>query len=79
MRLFSQCYLTAALSSASRRQAQAPRIVAVDLQPVGPIEGVHMIQGDITSEATARQIISIFEGEKADLLVCDGAPDGEHP
>ena len=53
--------------------------MAVDLQPVGPIEGVHMIQGDITSEATAQQIISIFEGEKADLVVCDGAPDGEHP
>ena len=53
--------------------------MAVDLQPVGPIEGVRMIQGDITSEATAQQIISIFEGEKADLVVCDGAPDGEQP
>lgn len=49
----------------------------MDLQPIGPIEGVHMIQGDITSEATARQIISLFEGEKAELIVCDGAPDGK--
>lgn len=50
--------------------------MAVDLQPIGPIEGVHRIQGDITSEATAQQIMAIFEGQKADLVVCDGAPDG---
>ena len=33
-------------------------------------------QGDITSEATARQVISHFHGHHADLVVCDGAPDG---
>lgn len=50
--------------------------MAVDLQLIGPIEGVRMIQGDITSEATASEISSFFQGEKADLVVCDGAPDG---
>ena len=57
-------------------QHKQAKIVAVDLQPIGAIEGVHMIQGDITSEATVRQVISIFGGEKAELVVCDGAPDG---
>lgn len=52
-----------------------PKIVAVDLQPIGPVEGVEMIQGDITSETTARRIIDIFKGHQADLVVCDGAPD----
>ena len=33
------------------------------------------IQGDITSSKTADEIISHFDGEKADLVVCDGAPD----
>lgn len=32
-------------------------------------------QGDITKKETADQIISHFEGQKADLVVCDGAPD----
>ena len=26
--------------------------------------------------STAKEIISHFEGEEADLVVCDGAPDG---
>lgn len=26
-------------------------------------------------ESTAREIIGHFEGEKADLVICDGAPD----
>mmetsp|Transcript_34998 Transcript_34998/g.77873 ORF Transcript_34998/g.77873 Transcript_34998/m.77873 type:complete len:305 (-) Transcript_34998:333-1247(-) len=52
-----------------------PKIVAVDLQPMAPIEGVLQLQGDITSETTAKQVISHFEGHHADLVVCDGAPD----
>ncbi|CAG8646834.1 1779_t:CDS:2, partial [Acaulospora morrowiae] len=52
-----------------------PKIVAVDLQAMAPLEGVIQIQGDITKLSTAEQIISHFEGELADLVVCDGAPD----
>jgi hypothetical protein len=33
------------------------------------------MQGDITAQATAEQIISHFRGDLADLVVCDGAPD----
>jgi len=42
---------------------------------MAPIEGVIQIQGDITSPATANQVISYFSGHQADLVVCDGAPD----
>jgi len=28
-------------------------------------------------ESTATQIITYFEGGQADLVVCDGAPDGQ--
>ncbi len=59
-----------------RRPEEAPKIVAVDLQPMAPIEGVTQIQGDITSGVTARQVIAHFQGEQADLVVSDGAPDG---
>ncbi|CAG8736729.1 18547_t:CDS:2 [Dentiscutata erythropus] len=55
--------------------APLPKIVAVDLQAMAPLEGVIQIQGDITKVSTAEQIVSRFEGELADLVVCDGAPD----
>ncbi|CAG8747071.1 14427_t:CDS:2, partial [Racocetra fulgida] len=55
--------------------APLPKIVAVDLQAMAPLEGVIQIQGDITKVSTAEQIVSHFEGELADLVVCDGAPD----
>lgn len=51
------------------------RIVAVDLQEMAPIPGVVQIKGDITRESTAQQIIENFHGGKAELVVCDGAPD----
>lgn len=59
------------------RPESAPKIVAVDLQPMAAIEGVTQIQGDITSSVTAQQVIGHFHGEQADLVVSDGAPDGE--
>ncbi|XP_060678576.1 putative tRNA (cytidine(32)/guanosine(34)-2'-O)-methyltransferase [Hemiscyllium ocellatum] len=51
------------------------KIVAVDLQAMAPLPGVIQIQGDITKVATAQEIIKHFEGQAADLVVCDGAPD----
>jgi tRNA (cytidine32/guanosine34-2'-O)-methyltransferase len=58
------------------------RIVAVDLQPMAPIDGVLCIQGDITSYETAHAILEPFgcnggtkDGNRAELVICDGAPD----
>jgi tRNA (cytidine32/guanosine34-2'-O)-methyltransferase len=51
------------------------KIVAVDLQPMAPLPGVIQLQGDITEYKTAEAIIGHFEGDQADLVVCDGAPD----
>ncbi|KAG7476370.1 hypothetical protein MATL_G00082120 [Megalops atlanticus] len=51
------------------------KIVAVDLQAMAPLPGVTQIQGDITKITTAQEIIKHFEGQPADLVVCDGAPD----
>ena len=52
-----------------------PKIVAVDLQPMAPIDGVLTLQGDITALETAHNIIQHFQGQRAELVVCDGAPD----
>lgn len=51
------------------------KIVAVDLQAMAPLPGVIQIQGDITKTSTAHKIITHFDGESADMVVCDGAPD----
>ena len=56
---------------------------------MAPLDGVTMIQGDITSPTTAQKVIDEFKLEsqldepqdlKAQLVVCDGAPDvtGQH-
>ncbi|XP_030403191.1 putative tRNA (cytidine(32)/guanosine(34)-2'-O)-methyltransferase isoform X3 [Gopherus evgoodei] len=54
---------------------ESVKIVAVDLQAMAPLPGVVQIQGDITKVSTAQEIIQHFEGQPADLVVCDGAPD----
>jgi tRNA (cytidine32/guanosine34-2'-O)-methyltransferase len=47
----------------------------VDLQEISPLDGVICLQGDITQIETANKIVGYFNGSKADLVVCDGAPD----
>ena len=42
---------------------------------MAPISGVTCLRGDITSQETANEIISQFDGKKAQLVICDGAPD----
>ena len=65
--------------ASSEAERQQVRVVGVDLQEMAPIEGVHLIAGDITSQATVDEVLELFrEGDTerlADLVVCDGAPD----
>ncbi|KAG8447309.1 hypothetical protein GDO86_014684 [Hymenochirus boettgeri] len=61
--------------NASDKQTCQVKIVAVDLQAMAPLPGVIQIQGDITKVSSAHEIIRHFEGQPADLVVCDGAPD----
>jgi len=51
------------------------KVVAIDLQKMSPIEGVKIMQGDITSPATATRVIDHFEGNLVDIVISDGAPD----
>lgn len=68
------------LNEKARHTNDVALIVAVDLQTMAPIEGVTLIQSDITNPETARMIIKHFQDRKAQLVVCDGAPDvtGQH-
>lgn len=51
------------------------RAISVDLQEIAPIENINHIQGDITKKSTLDRILELFKGKKAQLVVCDGAPD----
>lgn len=51
------------------------QIVAVDLQPMTPVDGVTTIQADITHPKTLQRILDEFDGQKADFVCSDGAPD----
>eukprot|EP00986_Skeletonema_menzelii_P009196 scaffold4123_cov145-Skeletonema_menzelii.AAC.5 len=62
-------------SSSATPSSSSPAIVAVDLWPMEPLTGVHCLQGDITSLSTAKSIIQHFQGQRSELVVCDGAPD----
>jgi len=56
-------------------EGEDAKIVAVDLQPMSPIDNVITLQADITHPKTLEQIMEIFGGEKADFVCSDGAPD----
>lgn len=51
-------------------------MISVDLQEMAPIENTIQIQGDITKQETVDVIMKNFKGNKAELVICDGAPDG---
>ncbi|KPU72727.1 uncharacterized protein Dana_GF23069, isoform B [Drosophila ananassae] len=59
----------------SEEDKKKVKIIAVDMQGMAPIEGVTQMREDISKESTAEAIINFFEGEKAQIVVCDGAPD----
>merc|ERR1712130_378437 len=61
-------------SERAEEEREAVKIVAVDLQAMAPLPGVQQLQGDITKLATANRIVEMIDG-RADLVVCDGAPD----
>ncbi|CAG8443907.1 10858_t:CDS:2 [Ambispora leptoticha] len=56
-------------NDSSKKSSSPPKIVAA------PLENVIQIKGDITKQSTVEQILGYFEGESADIVVCDGAPD----
>lgn len=51
------------------------KIIAVDLQPMSPIDNVTTLQADITHPKTLKRILELFGQEKADFVCSDGAPD----
>lgn len=50
-------------------------ILALDILPMEPIEGVTFLQGDFREEAVLAQLEAVVAGRKADVVVSDMAPN----
>lgn len=59
----------------AKRTESGSTIIAVDLMEMAPLDGVVQLQGDITHKQTADGIVAQFQGQKAQVVVSDGAPD----
>ena len=51
------------------------RIIALDILPMEPIEGVEFLQGDFREESVLQQLQEMMQGKKADVVVSDMAPN----
>jgi 23S rRNA (uridine2552-2'-O)-methyltransferase len=50
-------------------------LIALDILPMEPIEGVEFIQGDFHDEAAAQQLAHALRGRAVDVVVSDLAPN----
>ena len=50
-------------------------IHAVDLLPIDPLPGVHVLQGDFREDAVLAELERALEGRKVDLVLSDMAPN----
>lgn len=51
------------------------RVIALDLLPMEPIEGVQAIQGDFREETVERALAEALGGQPADLILSDMSPN----
>lgn len=51
------------------------RIVALDILPMEPIEGVQFLQGDFRDDAVLEQLSHALDGQPVDLVISDMAPN----
>ncbi len=58
-----------------RRRMAGGTVVALDLLPIEPIEGVVFIRGDFRDEAVVQRLAEALGGEPVDLVVSDLAPN----
>ena len=50
-------------------------IIAIDLLPMAPIEGVQFLQGDLRDGAVLEALVLALDGRMADVVVSDMAPN----
>ncbi len=51
------------------------RVIASDILPMDSIAGVDFVEGDFTEESVLDEILELLEGQQADLVISDMAPN----
>jgi 23S rRNA (uridine2552-2'-O)-methyltransferase len=51
------------------------RIIALDILPMDPIEGVEFIEGDFSEDAVIADLEQRLQGKPVDIVLCDIAPN----
>ncbi|MFW2439446.1 MAG: RlmE family RNA methyltransferase [Arenicellales bacterium] len=60
---------------ARTRLGKKDHLIAVDLLPIDPVEGVDFIQGDFTENKIRSQLVEMMGSRGADLVLSDMAPN----
>jgi 23S rRNA (uridine2552-2'-O)-methyltransferase len=60
---------------AARVLAGRGRVVAVDVLPMAGLQGVEVLQGDFSEEATLERLLGLLDGAQVDLVLSDMAPN----
>ena len=50
-------------------------LLAVDILPMDPVEGAHVLEADFTEQETLDQMRAMLGGRQADLVLSDMAPN----
>lgn len=58
-----------------RFSAEGVTVIALDLLPMEPVDGVQFIQGDFHDEAVLAQLHAALDGQPVDLVLSDMAPN----
>lgn len=59
----------------ARKLGAQGRVLATDILPMESIDGVHFIQGDFTEVSVFHALLDAMDGQMADLVVSDIAPN----
>lgn len=60
---------------AVREVGSSGRVIATDILPFEPLEGVEFLQGDLHDEALVTHLRALLGNQLADIVICDMAPN----
>ena len=58
-----------------RRLKGRGRVIALDILPMEPMEGVEIITGDFLEDEVFAELLNVLGDDRPDLVICDMAPN----
>lgn len=60
---------------AIKKVGPSGQVIASDILPIKPIDGVDFLQGDFTEDCVYQQLLTLTAGQKMDVVLSDMAPN----